>query len=140
MSYDVSCFFFNDTATTEIYTLSLHDALPICADGPTGNHRPAAGSAGSRSRTPRNRLSGMSRTAPTRAAVSVSDGTRPPLVGDPPSLARDPAEPDPAPAWARRRLPGEVGHSAGGGTGSSSQFQLWWLNSVLLPAASYTTR
>src|SRR2546422_10673316 len=31
-------FFFNDTATTEIYTLSLHDALPIssamgCADG-----------------------------------------------------------------------------------------------------------
>src|SRR5438034_7166754 len=38
--YSVSCvprlcllfflFFFNDTATTEIYTLSLHDALPIC--------------------------------------------------------------------------------------------------------------
>src|SRR5258706_12614440 len=28
-------FFFNDTATTEIYTLSLHDALPIsfCLDG-----------------------------------------------------------------------------------------------------------
>src|SRR3712207_8968158 len=26
---DVSIFFFNDTATTEIYTLSLHDALPI---------------------------------------------------------------------------------------------------------------
>src|SRR6266496_5971110 len=25
-------FFFNDTATTEIYTLSLHDALPIFAD------------------------------------------------------------------------------------------------------------
>src|SRR3712207_6572338 len=25
----VVCFFFNDTATTEIYTLSLHDALPI---------------------------------------------------------------------------------------------------------------
>src|SRR5256884_6205731 len=27
-----SFFFFNDTATTEIYTLSLHDALPICFD------------------------------------------------------------------------------------------------------------
>src|SRR5947207_10084118 len=27
-------FFFNDTATTEIYTLSLHDALPICASTP----------------------------------------------------------------------------------------------------------
>src|SRR3712207_8516959 len=26
-------FFFNDTATTEIYTLSLHDALPICVGG-----------------------------------------------------------------------------------------------------------
>src|SRR5256886_15679311 len=34
----VSFFFFNDTATTEIYTLSLHDALPISkrtlVDGP----------------------------------------------------------------------------------------------------------
>src|SRR2546425_9768430 len=30
-------FFFNDTATTEIYTLSLHDALPISA------RRPSAG-------------------------------------------------------------------------------------------------
>src|SRR2546425_4203853 len=28
-----SFFFFNDTATTEIYTLSLHDALPICSPG-----------------------------------------------------------------------------------------------------------
>ena len=29
-------FFFNDTATTEIYTLSLHDALPICQVEITG--------------------------------------------------------------------------------------------------------
>src|SRR3712207_6879168 len=29
-------FFFNDTATTEIYTLSLHDALPIYAAAPAG--------------------------------------------------------------------------------------------------------
>src|SRR3989442_4640726 len=29
-------FFFNDTATTEIYTLSLHDALPICPHGRRG--------------------------------------------------------------------------------------------------------
>src|SRR3712207_7414674 len=28
----VLCFFFNDTATTEIYTLSLHDALPISTE------------------------------------------------------------------------------------------------------------
>src|SRR3712207_8220527 len=35
-------FFFNDTATTEIYTLSLHDALPICLAGvvqAVGAHR-----------------------------------------------------------------------------------------------------
>src|SRR3712207_6888288 len=34
-------FFFNDTATTEIYTLSLHDALPIYAAGaqPLGEAR-----------------------------------------------------------------------------------------------------
>src|SRR5438309_6271552 len=30
--YAVYSFFFNDTATTEIYTLSLHDALPILAE------------------------------------------------------------------------------------------------------------
>src|SRR3712207_8961256 len=29
MTRHAFCFFFNDTATTEIYTLSLHDALPI---------------------------------------------------------------------------------------------------------------
>src|SRR5258708_17770334 len=39
-------FFFNDTATTEIYTLSLHDALPICIhkrrlDGAVMLRRPA---------------------------------------------------------------------------------------------------
>src|SRR5690349_23781337 len=38
----MSLFFFNDTATTEIYTLSLHDALPIlryglrCFPSPSG--------------------------------------------------------------------------------------------------------
>src|SRR3712207_7290587 len=32
---DVNIFFFNDTATTEIYTLSLHDALPISPE-PSG--------------------------------------------------------------------------------------------------------
>src|SRR2546430_8788900 len=32
-------FFFNDTATTEIYTLSLHDALPIYSGGSRPTHR-----------------------------------------------------------------------------------------------------
>src|SRR2546425_9696565 len=44
----LSLFFFNDTATTEIYTLSLHDALPICrrcearGDGHVARHRDAS--------------------------------------------------------------------------------------------------
>src|SRR3712207_8615582 len=44
------CYFFNDTATTEIYTLSLHDALPISSEhvGPAG--RPPRRSGG---RSPR---------------------------------------------------------------------------------------
>src|SRR5256885_11602757 len=41
-------FFFNDTATTEIYTLSLHDALPISGESawrcrPPPCHRPGPG-------------------------------------------------------------------------------------------------
>src|SRR5205809_6754004 len=44
-------FFFNDTATTEIYTLSLHDALPISSDQPVrsvghGGGAPRAGTRG----------------------------------------------------------------------------------------------
>src|SRR5215203_7079419 len=41
-------FFFNDTATTEIYTLSLHDALPSSTTGcatPTARRRPRTWSA-----------------------------------------------------------------------------------------------
>src|SRR3712207_7643756 len=53
-------FFFNDTATTEIYTLSLHDALPICAD------RNAARSRG----VPRRRCA-CCRTTSTRRWPSV---------------------------------------------------------------------
>src|SRR3712207_1746962 len=34
MSLSYLIFFFNDTATTEIYTLSLHDALPISGSAP----------------------------------------------------------------------------------------------------------
>src|SRR3712207_8680750 len=54
-------FFFNDTATTEIYTLSLHDALPICA----GWARP-----GSRGEGPRPGQKGGERGAHRRARRS----------------------------------------------------------------------
>src|SRR3989441_11082585 len=36
-------FFFNDTATTEIYTLSLHDALPIFVEVQDGDQDPGHG-------------------------------------------------------------------------------------------------
>src|SRR5258707_15307869 len=39
-------FFFNDTATTEIYTLSLHDALPIYAIWPPSRPGSVVGMAG----------------------------------------------------------------------------------------------
>src|SRR5262245_62540425 len=40
----IGSFFFKEPATTEIYTLSLHDALPI-SHGPRGGARPARGRA-----------------------------------------------------------------------------------------------
>src|SRR6476620_12263549 len=40
-------FFFNDTATTEIYTLSLHDALPISPPSPPRPTAPARWTPGS---------------------------------------------------------------------------------------------
>src|SRR2546422_5840924 len=39
LSLSIYFFFFNDTATTEIYTLSLHDALPIYAVPRQPQHR-----------------------------------------------------------------------------------------------------
>src|SRR3712207_7191770 len=55
-------FFFNDTATTEIYTLSLHDALPISAPDGRGRGRACAthrggarGAGGDRRRVPQKR-------------------------------------------------------------------------------------
>src|SRR2546430_12672592 len=58
----VSVFFFNDTATTEIYTLSLHDALPIS----TSRRRPWA----SRGTTPR------ASSSPSTSSTGSSSGTR----------------------------------------------------------------
>src|SRR2546427_10721618 len=46
-----SFFFFNDTATTEIYTLSLHDALPISQQRDRVQ-RPAAHDGGAREPAP----------------------------------------------------------------------------------------
>src|SRR5437868_12727058 len=68
MIYFFFFFFFNDTATTEIYTLSLHDALPISARCPRRHQRtpPPA--------TPDNRWRGSDRksTRLNSSHVSIS--------------------------------------------------------------------
>src|SRR3712207_8671971 len=67
-------FFFNDTATTEIYTLSLHDALPICQrrglvrGAPRRRRRQGAGGRG-RGRGSQGRAAAAGgRSAPARRA------------------------------------------------------------------------
>src|SRR5258706_5338861 len=59
-------FFFNDTATTEIYTLSLHDALPISAALQLARHvrRRAGTQSGRRAESP---AAGTRRPHPARA-------------------------------------------------------------------------
>src|SRR5439155_22335310 len=48
-SSSILFFFFTDTSTTEIYTLSLHDALPICFAGPRAAGRAPAAARADRS-------------------------------------------------------------------------------------------
>src|SRR3712207_7215869 len=64
-------FFFNDTATTEIYTLSLHDALPICwaaASSTTGRGASTAWP------TPTSTCWSRTARAPTSAATCCPSG------------------------------------------------------------------
>src|SRR3712207_8278996 len=72
-------FFFNDTATTEIYTLSLHDALPISGAG----RRRGTGGVVRRADAPAVGAQGADRarpapgTGPGRALPGVPTGLRP---------------------------------------------------------------
>src|SRR2546430_5161049 len=65
-------FFFNDTATTEIYTLSLHDALPI-----SRRRRPAAARRGGAVRAglrgPRGRAGELARGPRSRSEEHTSE-------------------------------------------------------------------
>src|ERR1022692_5306138 len=63
-------FFFNDTATTEIYTLSLHDALPIYTDDPLELSHDVAGGR-------------IVKVSPTNGHLAL------PIPGPPNSLRRD---------------------------------------------------
>src|SRR3712207_9035941 len=78
----VFIFFFNDTATTEIYTLSLHDALPICSTPGRPERRRAAparrAGPGVRWGTPRRRTARPARRAwwPGSAASTPAPAPR----------------------------------------------------------------
>src|SRR2546430_4437103 len=90
----VIIFFFNDTATPEIYTLSLHDALPICADRATSGSAPARRVAG-----------GPRRAGPVRAWHRSPGGRAraPPTRG-----GRGAPHPTPARRRPHRERPGAV--------------------------------
>src|SRR5438477_4945840 len=62
-------FFFNDTATTEIYTLSLHDALPIWFRGGAARRRHRSGA--------------VDRPAPARRAAACARPRAERAAGDP---------------------------------------------------------
>src|SRR5258708_31204145 len=67
-------FFFNDTATTEIYTLSLHDALPIF--GPLRNRIRRRSRSAARMATQWRSLPSSSRAAPVCRRMPSQDATR----------------------------------------------------------------
>src|SRR2546429_9805117 len=88
-------FFFNDTATTEIYTLSLHDALPISrghvghglAQRPAGRlDRPGAARVGGEHRWQVQR-DGHVRSSSTRVVTSRSRGAMTGAAGTAPCTA-----------------------------------------------------
>src|SRR5438552_10072939 len=63
-------FFFNDTATTEIYTLSLHDALPISSSAPRRDEHTPCGSFATSWRLPR---AGAGPISPARSEEHTSE-------------------------------------------------------------------
>src|SRR3712207_7401184 len=80
-------FFFNDTATTEIYTLSLHDALPIYGAARDVRLRgPPAGLPGLRRGSARDRAAAR---APAQPAHARAAGARPGGARQPGRDARD---------------------------------------------------
>src|SRR3712207_6941456 len=68
-------FFVNDTATTEIYTLSLHDALPIWLSGATAAYS-AASASGSSARSSQSWVKGVWMTPGQTQLALIPRGAR----------------------------------------------------------------
>src|SRR2546425_10478688 len=98
-------FFFNDTATTEIYTLSLHDALPISPSAPrSGGPAPAA----QRRRAP---APSGARCEAWGSTPRASPGRPPPTPG----TARPAPPPSDAPPPRRATAAAAIAHRAATG-------------------------
>src|SRR6266511_1069261 len=139
ISFTLFFFFFNDTATTEIYTLSLHDALPIARapllqagnPGIVSQHRVSGARAG-RGGPRRRRRSASSLRQEARGAATRRGSAA--GVGDPgaePDLRRvaggDPQPPRPGSRGDGSRGHGErgrgaTGHGAHGAAGADDRF------------------
>src|SRR3989449_7796535 len=132
LSHLSTFFFFNDTATTEIYTLSLHDALPIC---PPRRHTPCETRLGARGHTCTigralllSRRRDVTRNAlhhpggPARRASRHGGDSRPARRGGGRVGPRLRPHPDPSPArsprGARRRLARRARPSRGDSRGA----------------------
>src|SRR2546430_14711687 len=105
-------FFFNDTATTEIYTLSLHDALPISAralHGHRGRDRPDGADRGLRAAA-----GGRGRGALAAGGRHAGADRRQSLGGAAPTLPTPPQHLPGPPAGMPRGLPPPMPARGGG--------------------------
>src|SRR5216683_6001558 len=111
-------FFFNDTATTDIYTLSLHDALPLSAPPPEpARKRPRAAPG---ARTPPGEMTPAGRAPPNGACAPVARAGKSADLPPAPGRARRSGAPAPglhAPPSRRAfhsTTRAATGHRAGG--------------------------
>src|SRR2546422_10080536 len=95
-------FFFNDTATTEIYTLSLHDALPILWQSPRDLRRRVAG----RAAAPLPQQAGRARALPCESENTLRSS------GAARASSRAPTGTAPEPATTQRSGRNEIGRAS----------------------------
>src|SRR5215203_737351 len=93
--YLIFFFFFNDTATTEIYTLSLHDALPISVMANGFGDRLMASEVAAPARLP---IASPARTSATVEPSRPATATTSPIETSAPRIAASGSAKDSAPA------------------------------------------
>src|SRR3972149_3707928 len=113
----ILCFFFNDTATTEIYTLSLHDALPITPDEMKSRSERCLGLIDGA--YPKEMVSDEKDRSASVSEEGRRGGDRPGFSSPPPRVPPPPppppAPPPPPPPPPKKNLPPTAGARVGGG-------------------------